>query len=269
MTTSVGAINNFQYIPGVYSDFDDIGMDFSTYPMFGAGGSIFGGDMMMPMTPGFGGYNSSSYFDYMKDCQKFYNDYNIRQQKLQRNADLKINASLEALKGAAVLLKDKVVNNEQDQIPLAFEKYLTAVRAAYGKGTESEIKARALTLYAQMNGGKTLYQDLRDYSHGSFTQGAIQSLTMSTYNRRSAEDNISEISGSPVGTSEKTNHNLGRLFGATTAGLGTFGIVKGLSKGAEAAGVASKFGTKAAAIAGLVVGSVSAILSFVTGKATT
>ncbi len=268
--TNTGAVGTFQYSPYSYYDFDDLDMNYSSYPM-AMGGSIFDGySPMMPMM-GMGMGNNQSYFDNMKDYQRFYVNYNIDQQKMQRNADLRVNASLEAIKGTAAVLKDKVVNNEQDQIQEAFERYVTAVRAAYGDGTDSEIKARALTLYAQMNGGKTLYQDLRDYGHGSFTQGAIQAMTFSTYSRKSAEDNISLISGAPVGTGEKTKHNVGRLVGAGLVGAGAYGATKALtlsSKVAQAGGKLAKLGGKAGVV-GLIVGGLAAGLSFLTGKVST
>ncbi len=270
-TVAFSPLGNFQYNPYIY---DDLDMDLGTYPMAGLGGSIFGGGFA---TPGFGFIGgNSNYFDNMKDYQKFYIDYNIDQQKMQRNADLKINASVEGIKEAAELLKDKVVNNEQDQIPAAFHRYVESVRAAYGAGTEHEIESRALTLYTSMNGGKSLFEDLREYGHGSATQGFINALTFGTYNRLSAEDNISAISGSPVGTGEKAKHNLGRVAGAATVGLGAAGITKMLSKGSNQAvktsakglGKFFKFGGKAKVV-GLLVGATAAALSFLTGKVTT
>ncbi len=252
-TNNIGAISpvgNFQYNPYY---FDDLDMDLGTYPMMG--GSIFGPGFMTPGC-GFIGGNNGNYFDNMRDYQKFYIDYNIDQQKMQRNADLRINAAVEGIKEAAELLKDKVVNNEQDQIPGAFHRYVESVRAAYGSGTEHEIRSRALSLYTNMNKGRSLFEDLREYSHGSATQGFIQSLTFGLYNRRSAEDNIADISGSPVGTGEKTKHNLGRLAGAATVG----GICGGIAK-------ACKSGK--AKMIGIVAGAISAALSFITGKVTT
>lgn len=273
----VGAISpagSFQYNP--YYDFDDLDMNMGMYPsMGGMNGSIFDGSYgmgMMPYVPGFGG-NNQSYFNNMRDYQKFYNDYNIEQQRMQRNADLRINASVEGIKSAASILKDKIVNNEQDQIPEAFEKYLNSVRAAYGEGTDSEIKSRAMTLYAQMNGNKSLIQDLRDYGHGSGTQGFIQALTFGMYNRHSAEDNISNITGAPVGSGEKTKHNFGRLAGAATVGVTTGGIAKMLTKGSSnasaAKGIMKIFKSGKAGVIGLIAGGLAAVMSFLTGKVTT
>lgn len=273
---AVSPVGSFQYNPYIY---DDLDMNLGTYPMMGMDGSIFGTGFMTPGM-GFGFGMNNQYFDNMKDYQKFYIDYNIDQQKMQRNADLRINASVEGVKEAAELLKDKVVNNEQDQIPGAFHRYVESVRAAYGSGSEHEITSRALTLYTNMNKGRSLFEDLRDYGHGSATQGFIHALTFGMYNKRSAEDNISEISGSPVGTGEKAKHNLGRVAGAATAGLTAAGITKMLSKGTqkgvqEAAKASTKgvgkylkFGKKAGII-GLIVGATAAALSFITGKVTT
>ena len=263
MASNVNAINNaaatFQYNPYISNyGFDDLDIDYSMYPM-NMGGSIFNGyGGRMPMTPGVGMVgNNQSYFDNMKDYQKFWIDYNIDQQKMQRNADLKINASMEGITGAASNLKDKILQNEQDQIPKAFQAYVESVRRAYGDGTPQEIKSRALTLYAQMNGGKSLIQDLRENSHGSFTQGFIQSLTFGTYFRNSAEDNISSITGQPVGTGEKTMQNIGRVAGAGAVGGITYGIAKSIGKLKGKAG-----------IIGLAAGAIAATISFIAGKAT-
>ena len=66
--------------------------------------------------------------------------------------------------------------------------------------------------------GKSLIQDLRDNGHSSFTQGLLQSLTFSATYRTSAEDNISAITGQPVGTSEKVSQGCGKVLGAGAAG---------------------------------------------------
>lgn len=257
MTNEVSSIygmpmcGNFQYNPNPYA-YDDLEFDCSMYPggMMGMGGSIFG---MPPMTGSTAG--NQNYFDNMKEYQKFYVDYNIDQQKMQRNADMRINGSMEAVKNSAIALRDKIVNNEQDQIEEAYKQYVNSVGVAYGDGTPQEIISRAKTLYEQMT-GKSIVEDIRQYGHGSMTQGFIQSLTFGAYNRTSAEDNVSKITGSPVGTGEKTKHNIGRLAGAGTIGGIAYGIAKGFKSGK-------------AKIIGLIAGGVAATISFLTGKVTT
>lgn len=264
MASNVSALNSvplmgaFQYNPYANDYFDDLDMNFNQYPM-GTGGSIFDGYSlggMMPMAPVGGTNGNKSYFDNMKDYQKFYIDYNVDQQTMQRNADLRINASMEAIKGSAAVLQDKIKQNEQDQIDEAMTAYLNSVAAAYGGGSDKEVKARALTLYQNMT-GKSLIQDLRDNGHSSFTQGLLQGLTFSTTYRTSAEDNISQITGQPVGTAEKTAHNVGRVVGAAGVGAAVGYAAKYLLKGKGKVGL----------IAGLAAAGVSAALSFITGKA--
>jgi len=240
------------YSAGAMDNIDLITNSYNYYPST-MNSSIFGGGYM-PYNMG-GSYNPQAYYDYMRANQKFYADYNVDQNKLNRNSDLRINGSVEAVKGAAMILKDKVTQNEQDQVMQAYENYEQAVRLAYGDASDTEVRARALTLYAQMNGGKSLYQDLREHANGSATQGFIQSLTFGLYGRHSAEDNISEISKAPVGTTEKLKHNVGRVAGAgAMAGVGY--------------AIGSLFGP-VGKVVGLAAGAVSGLLSFLTGKVTT
>ncbi|MBD5403293.1 hypothetical protein HDR58_10935 [bacterium] len=278
MSSNVGAINGgivpvnaFQFNNPYDFGYDDLDMDLSTRS--GLGGSIFDGYGMMPMTPGIGGTNNQSYFNNMKDYQKFYVDYNVDQQNMQRNADLRINASVEGIRGAAAILQDKIKQNEQDQIPQALNAYIESVSAAYGPGTPKEIKSRALSLYQEMT-GKSLIQDLRDNSHSSFTQGALQSMTFSLWDRNSAEDNISALTGQPVNSGDKAAQNLGRVVGAVGVGAAAGGITKLLTKGGQATtqntnGLAKFFKGNKAGKVGVIVGLVAAGLAFITGKVST
>ncbi len=242
--------------------YDDIDMELNNgaYPMFGTGsvfGSGFANMPMMGMGMGAGGYNPQDFYNNMRQQQQLQTEYNIEQQQLNRNADLRVNAPLEAIKGTATALKDKIVNNEQDQIEDAYNRFVEAVAAAYGDCADKNIlKARANSLYASMNNGVTIVQDLRQHGHGSATQGFLQALTLGTYNRHSAEDNVSYVTGSPVGTSEKTSHNMGRLAGAATVG----GVVAGVAKALKS--------TKSVKL-GLIGAGIAAAMSFLTGKVTT
>ena len=271
----INALNIGAFSPGLYSDpytLDDLDlMNFSSSaPMMN---SIFTGapglGMPMPMMGMGYGYDPQQYYDYMRQNQQFSVDYNIDQQKMNRNADMKINASMEGVKGAATALKDKIMKNEQDQIKEAYDKYVAAVAAAYGDGNPQEIQARAKSLYAQMNGGVTLTQDLREYGHGSFTQGMLQSMTLGTYYKNSAEDNVAYTTNSPVATGEKASQNFGRLTGAGVVGATAYGITKGASTLATKAGVTS---TKVASIAkkagpiGWITAAGVALLSFILGS---
>lgn len=265
------------FSPQLYSNpyfYDDMDlMDYNTInPTLG--GSIFGNGLTptMPM-PMFGmGYSQEDYYNYLQKNQKLSANYSIDQAKLNRNVDLRSNASLEAVKGAATALKDKIMKNEQDQIKEAYDKYVSTVAMAYGDADPKEIQARAKSLYAQMNGGVTLTQDLRNYGHGSFTQGMLQSITLCTDYRNSAEDNVAYTTNSPVASGEKTSQNVGRIVGAGVIGGVGYGIVKGLGKAAAKSGASTgnmlSIGKKAGPI-GLAVAAGTALLSFLTGKVTT
>ena len=261
--------DRFVYSPYSFYDAEDFDPTYSTFPMYGnygMGGSIFS---MAPMYGGgMMGGNPQDYFNQMKQYQQFYNDYNIDQQKMQRNADLRVNASMEAIQTTYNALKDKIQKNEQGQIEDAYNNFVQAVATAYGEGTEQEIKARASMLYAQLSGGKTLVQDLRENGNNPFLQGLYNSMAFGLYDAKSAEDNISAITGTPVATSDKVKQNLGRLAGAGIVGT----VAAGISlKIAQIAGSASKLAKLAgkAGIVGLAVAGVAAGLSFLTGKATT
>ena len=268
-------IGNFQYNPGAMycngSDFDYLDIDYSTYPMgmgcMGMNGSIFGG--MPYMGCGGMGYTAQDYFNNMKEYQKFYNQYNIDQQRMQRNADLQLNGAMESVQEHAANLKDKIEHDEQDQIMDAYKKYIDSVRNAYGDATEEEINSRALSVYAQMNGGKTLIQDLRENGHSSEVQGFIQALTLGTYATSSAEDNIAKITGQSVPTGEKTKQNLGRIAGAGAVGGMVYGASKFVLSHTKLISDTAKAAVKGkAGKIGIIAGLVAAAIAFLTGKVT-
>lgn len=280
MNEQVGSIQpsqlgKFQYIPasGCVPDIDNIDMSsYGTYPgAMSMNGSIFG--QYMPYNnPMYGmgmGYGDSSYFDNMKNYQQNWTNYYVDAQKLQRNSDLRINGAMEAIQETAANLKDKINHNEQDQVKEAYEKYLEAVKNAYGDASEEELNSRALALYGQLS-GVSLVQDLRNNGHTSFLQGFIQSISLGTYGRKSAEDNIAEITHQKVPTGEKTEQNIGRAAGIATVGAVAYGAAKALAgKGGGIFKTTGKFlTTKAGFIGALAAGAVAAI-TLLTSKVTT
>jgi len=270
--SGIQPIGMFQYVPP-YSDYDYIDMDASTFPfsmdnsVFGAGVPLIGGFDCGSIGGGMIGGNQS-WFDNMRQQQQFYNQYYVDQQKMNRNADLQINGAMEAVRETAENLKDKIKQNEQDQIKAAYEKYIEAVRNAYGNGSDEEINSRAMSMYQRLNGGKGLVEELRENSHSSFLQGFLQSITMGAYYRKSAEDNIAEITGQEVAEGRKTGQNVGRAAGVATVGIGTFAIINSISsKLAKAAGKTPKSGK--AALLGLIAAGASAVMTCLTGRLST
>ena len=272
-------LGTFQYMPMTSpfsSDLDKIDiMSMGSYTgAMGMSGSIFNpmagmGAGFNPM-PGMGmGAMDSSYFDNMKNYQQSWNNYYVDAAKMQRNNDVKLNGAMEAIQENAANLRDKIAQNEQDQIPEAYQNYLNAIKNAYGEASEEELNSRALSLYTQMS-GKTLVQDLRDHGHSSLLQGFIQSITFNTYSRRSAEDNIADITHQSVPAGEKTEQNIGRIAGCATIGGVAYGVTKMLAGhgGTILKGARKFLSTKAGFIGAIVAGAV-ALTSLFTSKITT
>jgi len=259
-------LGTFQYMPVMSpfsSDFDKIDMtSMGSYTgAMGMSGSIFSPlGMGFGYSPAFGmGMGmDSSYFDNMKNYQQSWNNYYVDAQKMQRNNDVKLNGAMEAIQETAANLKDRISQNEQDQIPEAYQKFLSAVKNAYGEASEGEINSRALSLYTQLT-GKTIVQDLRDNGHSSLLQGLLQTVTLNTYCRRSAEDNIAEITHQSVPLGEKTEQNIGRMAGIGVVGASAYGAAKLLAghTGNIFSGAARFLTTKAGFIGAIAAGLVA------------
>lgn len=270
-------LGTFQYSPMMSPfscDFDKIDMSsMGSYTgAMGMSGSIFS-----PMGMGFG-YNpafgmgmgmDSSYFDNMKNYQQNWTNYYVDSQKLQRNGDVRVNGAMEAIQETAQNLKDRIAQNEQDQIPEAYQKFLNAVKNAYGEASDEEINSRALTMYTQLT-GKTIVQDLRDHGHSSLLQGLLQTVTLNTYCRRSAEDNIAEITHQSVPLGEKTEQNIGRIAGIGVIGGTAYAGAKLLAgkSGSILKGATKFLTTKAGFIGALAAGAV-ALGAFLSSKVST
>ena len=170
---------------------------------------------------GSGSFASSNpqgnYFDYLEKSQEFYNNYNIKQQKMYRTANAKINAPERLIRESVENLQDKVVNKEQDQVMPAYNALLTAANPDL---SAEELKAEANDKYAYY-AHKTIVQDLREHSYGSFVEGLLKTGLLGFYNNKSAEDNISKITGLESGKVDKFQKGVGCLTGA--AAWGTIG----------------------------------------------
>ena len=274
MASNIGAIQPtglFQYSPTYlpnYADIDNIDMISNPYSM---NGSIFGINGINPMgAMGMGFDPNKSYFENMKDYQQQWNQYYVDQQKINRQNDVQVNAPMEAIRETATNLKDKILHDEQDQIESAYARYYNSVRSAYGQeGTDEELNSRALAIYTQLNGGRSLIQDLREHGHSSFTQGLIQTLSLGLYAQKSAEDNVAEITHQEVPTSEKVIQNAGRLTGVGIIGAGAYGITKAISGNtSKILGYLGKFATSKAGIISLIAAGLVAANTIYSSKVT-
>ncbi len=233
-------------------------------PMLTMNGSIFGSPMMG--MGGFGGMGmpypmmgGGSYEDYYKNYEK-YQDFminnQVRQQQKMRNADLQLNSPQEGIQKQATILHEKILQNEQEQILQAYASFKESVRNMYGDNASNEqIANRASTLYAQIT-GKSITDDIREHSHDSLTQGFLQTVTFGLADGKSAEENVSALTGQPVGRKEHSKKVIGNVAGGALIGGATFLASKPLF---EALKFSAKNKTFWGIVAGAIAGTVTAI----------
>ena len=203
---------------GAYSNYD---------PTMSMTGSLFGGmtnPYMMPFTGG----TTTNWMQQMDQWQDYNIDRQIRYSQKNRNADLKINSTMEGIQDAGAILSKKIHADEQEQIIPALKNYLAAVKAAYPDGTDEEILNRAKSLYKQQFGVE-LTDDIRANGKDSLTQGFLQAVSFGLADGKTAEENIAEIDGQPVGKKDKNKKIIGRVAGgALIGGAATWllGLVK-------------------------------------------
>ncbi|MFI3301230.1 MAG: hypothetical protein R3Y28_07420 [Candidatus Gastranaerophilales bacterium] len=218
----------------MYSSMGSMGM---TNPM-GMNGSMFSGTMgygtmgygagttgmsTMPMIGGmYGGFNEEYYKNYEK-YQDFMVGNQVRQQQRVRNADMQINSTQEGVSIQAKVLREKIMRNEQVNILGAYNSYLDSVREMYGSGSDESVQNKAMMLYQQQF-GTNLTDDIRQFGKCSMREGFESGVTLGALNDRTAEDNISAITGQPADRWENVNKTTGKALGFGTLGAGAFVI---------------------------------------------
>lgn len=224
-------------------------------PMMGMGGFGYGGmGMGMPYSMmGMGG-NYEQYYQNYEKYQDFMINNQVRQQQKMRNADLQLNSPQEGIQKQAKILHEKILQNEQEQILQAYASFKESVRHMYGdNATDEQIANRASTLYAQVT-GKSITDDIREHGRDSFTQGFMKTVTFGLADGKSAEENISALTGQPVGRKDKASKIAGNITGGALVGgatfLGSSFLCKALKIGAKSktfwgvlAGAAAGIGT--------------------------
>ena len=216
MSGYVGAIGGFP----MYNSYANYAGLSNIYDMDMMGSSVFNGCMMLLMPTFGGGMNYDYYFNNMKNYLNFTSDYNLQMVENQRRNDLRINATDEAIRNAAAVLNEKIVDNEQQQVIKAYQAYLEAVAAKYPGEDERNIVARAKSTYQQLYNA-SISDEIRKYGHDSFTHGLFNGLTFGIYGKTTPEENISKLTGQPVSRWEQFKE-IGGLAtgGAAVAGGG-------------------------------------------------
>ena len=233
------------------------GMMYGTMP-----GMMPGMGYMPPVGANSGGANGATtdpYEDYFRQYERYQDfmiDNQVRMQQKQRSADLRLSAPTEGVREHAEYLKDKIIRNEQGQIKGAYDAYIESVKALYGDNADREqIISRANRHYMEANGGKSLVEDIRKYGRDSFTQGALQSVTFGLFNKKTAEETVSELTGQPVGKEENAKKVAGNIVGGAAVGATTFALSGAVMKGLK---IASKSKTFWGVLAGGLAGAIAA-----------
>jgi hypothetical protein len=232
-------------------------------PMLSMNSSIFGSSML-----GMGGYYgggmgmtyptmgmSGNYEDYYRNYEKYQDfmiDNQVRQQQKMRGADLRLNSPQEGVQKQAAILHEKILRNEQQQILQAYASFKESVRSMYGsQATDEEISNRASTIYSQIT-GKSLVDDIRENGRDSLTQGFLQTVTFGLADGNTAEENISALTGQPVGREDKMKKIVGNVAGGAVVGGATFLALGPLFK-------ALKFSAKSKTFWGVLIGAIAGV----------
>jgi len=202
------------------------------------------------------GFDMGAHLAQIAEQQMKMNEYNHNRMIQERQEGLMNAAPLERLGTAAMDLKTKIVENEQEQIPQALAVYLQAVREAYdpeGTAEEEIIMTRARTLYKEQT-GNDLILDIKEHGHGSFLQGFINGATFDIFGQRTADETVSQITGQDVSTTSKNLKKAGNTVGCTAAGAGVGAAVGGIIGAILGCGAASAATAPAGALLGAKIG---------------
>lgn len=162
-----------------------------------------------------GGYGDmSKYYEQMIDNQ-------VNYQQKTRAAEIKLNAAQSNMRQKALVLNEKILQNEQDQVMSAFNDYVSAVKQFHGgDASEEDLINKAKDAYYEQF-KKNIQDDLREHGSNSFMHGFKKILSFGISNSTSAEDNIAKISGQPKGRTEDHWETVGNVSGGAVYGVAT------------------------------------------------
>ena len=192
--------------------------------------------------------------------------YQIQQQAQARQNSLVELAPMERLKTAAMDLKTKIDENEQQQITQALAIYMQAVRDAFdpdGTADPETIKTKARVLYEQQT-GQDLILEIKENGHSPFGQGFINGATFGIFAQRTSDETISQITGQEVSTTsknlKKAGDTAGFAAGGAVVGAVLGAMICGIPSGGAGAPAGAWLGAKLGAACGAAVGFIKNIL---------
>ena len=266
----LGMMPNWYYNQVALNDLSDMNLTLpvvnSIDPMLSMNNSIFNGmgynmgyNMGFPQfMPTFTANNPQNYWENLEQYDNFMIDRQIRRQERMREADLRLNAPQEGIQRQAELLHDKILRDEQEQIQTAYRQFIDSVKQMYPNATPEQIESKAELFYRQIN-QTGVFEDIRKNGKGSFEQGFLQSLTFGLADGKTAEENVSDLTGLPVGRTENVKRIAGKVVGGAAAGgvvtLATIPLLKAL-----------KVGAKSKTFWGILAGTAAAVISMVNSR---
>ena len=222
---------SYGYDPGLSFNGSVFDFDNSTFANTYSGlgmGALGSYGFGMPYCGGIYG-NADSWWDYMDRYSDRSMAYNRHRIEKQREDEMYINGPSDSINGRMALLKRAVNKNDQANMVEVFNKYCESVKEMYPNYEGKALVSRALAMYAQANGVSFL-DDLMAHSRGMFGQKFLNSLTLGIAAKGSAEENIEQLTGSPMSPQDELYGKLGKGAGAATAtaiaGTTGFALVK-------------------------------------------
>lgn len=217
-------------IPAASSSYDPLNMNYSIY-----GTDI---DLASDYTKGVGSYGYGGYagggyvynpelmYQQMDRWTDYMYDRNVKYIEKGRANDARINTPFERAQNAADALTEKVVKDEQSQIPQFFEAYKQAIKdlyPQYANLSDKALTARALEHYKQRNNNVALKDSIRANGNNMFLQKFWNTFTLGLASNGSTEETIEEITGNPMAREDKIKGSIGT--GAGVAALATTGVL--------------------------------------------
>ncbi|HNW25955.1 MAG TPA: hypothetical protein PLG15_06185 [Candidatus Gastranaerophilaceae bacterium] len=161
------------------------------------------------------------------DMQKSQLNNQVEYQKRMNGVNFDLTSEEDAITRQIAILQSKIKANEQDQIMSCYNKLLQSAKqqlAAQGidvsKISNDQLKAYVEKLYNQAT-GKSMTDEIAENGTGQFWSGfgkGFFGLGTLFGNSRTAQDNISDITGEPLSKSQMTSKAVGGSLGVVAAG---------------------------------------------------
>ena len=156
--------------------------------------------------------------------QERWMNQSLQQNQMWRQNSAMINSPLYKISEAADALRDKVVQNEQDQVQEALAALKNAIKEANypNQDVDDAILTAEAKNYYRTRFGQRIEDDLRNYGTSSFWNGFIRKATCGLFgDKYTPEDNIAQINHQSVSETSKKWNKTGKIAaGATTTAVG-------------------------------------------------